>query len=58
MSDREIINAKHPPKASEILKKEYPTIYDGYMAIMDEQLERNVGDVMFKKLKNQSHRNY
>lgn len=39
MSDREIINAKHPLKASEILKKEYPTIYDGYMAIMDEQLE-------------------
>jgi hypothetical protein len=26
-------------KASEILKEEYPTIYDGYMSIMEEQLE-------------------
>ena len=26
-------------KASEILKKEYPTIYNGYMAIVEEQLE-------------------
>jgi len=26
-------------KASEILKEEYPTIYDGYMAVMEEQLE-------------------
>ena len=27
------------PKASEILKKEYPHIYDGYMVIVEEQLE-------------------
>ena len=42
MSDREIMDAKNGSKiqkASEILKKEYPTIYNGYMAIMDEQLE-------------------
>lgn len=42
MSDREIMNAKNGnknQKASEILKKEYPTIYNGYMAIMEEQLE-------------------
>lgn len=39
MSDREIMDAKHPPKASEILKEEYPTIYAGYMAIVEEQLE-------------------
>ncbi len=39
MSDREIMNAKKTEKASDILKKEYPTIYDGYMAIMEEQLE-------------------
>ena len=25
--------------ATEILKEEYPTIYNGYMAIMEEQLE-------------------
>lgn len=25
--------------ATEILKEEYPTIYDGYMAVMEEQLE-------------------
>lgn len=39
MSDREIMGAKHPPKASEVLKEEYPTIYDGYIAIVEEQLE-------------------
>ncbi|MDC6464849.1 hypothetical protein PQZ39_00295 [bacterium] len=43
MSDREIMNAKsgktNERKASEILKKEYPTIYSGYMAVMEEQLE-------------------
>ena len=42
MSDREIMNAKNGnknQKASEILKKEYPTIYNGYMAIVEEQLE-------------------
>jgi hypothetical protein len=27
------------PKASEILKTEYPHIYNGYMAIVEEQLE-------------------
>ena len=27
------------PKASEIIKKEYPHIYNGYMAIVEEQLE-------------------
>jgi len=27
------------PKASEILQKEYPHIYNGYMAIVEEQLE-------------------
>ena len=26
-------------KASEILKEEYPTIYNGYLAIVEEQLE-------------------
>lgn len=26
-------------KASEVIKKEYPHIYDGYMAIVEEQLE-------------------
>ena len=26
-------------KASEILKEEYPTIYNGYMSIMEQQLE-------------------
>ena len=26
MSDREIMNAKHPPSAREILKKEYPKL--------------------------------
>ena len=31
--------ASYGPKASEILKKEYPTIYNGYMAIVEEQLE-------------------
>lgn len=47
MSDREIMDAKRPKKksskvnikASEILKKEYPSIYDGYCNIMEEQLE-------------------
>ena len=54
MSDREIMNAKsglsanlvndeptvnYGRKASEILKEEYPTIYAGYMAVMEEQLE-------------------
>lgn len=50
MSDREIMNAKgysveeeptvsYGKKASEILKEEYPTIYSGYMAIVEEQLE-------------------
>ena len=31
--------AHYGKKASEILKEEYPTIYDGYMAVMEEQLE-------------------
>ena len=39
MSDREIMNAKYPPSAREILQKEYPTIYDGYQSIIDEQFE-------------------
>ena len=39
MSDREIMDAKHPPSAVEILKKEYPTIYNGYISIIDEQFE-------------------
>lgn len=39
MSDREIMNAKYPPSAREILKKEYPTIYNGYQSIIDEQFE-------------------
>lgn len=39
MSDREIMNAKHPPSAREILKQEYPTIYNGYQSIVDEQFE-------------------
>ena len=39
MSDREIMNAKRPPSAREILKKEYPTIYDGYQSIINEQFE-------------------
>ena len=41
MSDREIMNAKRqvPLSAREILKKEYPTIYDGYQSIIDEQFE-------------------
>jgi hypothetical protein len=29
----------YEPKASEILKKEYPHIYAGYMAIVEEQFE-------------------
>lgn len=39
MSDREIMNSKYPPRAVETLKKEYPTIYEGYKEIMDEQFE-------------------
>ena len=39
MSDREIMNAKRPPSAREILKKEYPTIYNGYQSIIGEQFE-------------------
>jgi len=40
MSDREIMDAKRPPKtAVQILKEEYPTIYDGYQSIIDEQFE-------------------
>ena len=39
MSDREIMNAKRPPSAKEILKKEYPTIYNAYQEIVDEQFE-------------------
>lgn len=39
MSDREIMNAKNPPSAKEILKKEYPTIYKAYQEIVDEQFE-------------------
>ena len=30
---------KYGPSATEILKKEYPHIYAGYMAVMEEQLE-------------------
>ena len=39
MSDRDIMNAKYPPSAREILKEEYPTIYEGYKSIIDEQFE-------------------
>lgn len=39
MSDREIMNAKNPPSAREILREEYPTIYRGYQEILDEQFE-------------------
>ena len=39
MSDREIMNAKRPPSAKEILKKEYPTIYNAYQEVVDEQFE-------------------
>lgn len=43
MSSREIMNAKagisNEKKASQILKEEYPTIYNGYLDIMEEQLE-------------------
>jgi len=31
--------SSYGPKANEILKKEYPHIYNGYMAIVEEQLE-------------------
>ena len=39
MSDREIMNAKYPPSARQILKEEYPTIYQGYEDIINEQFE-------------------
>ena len=39
MSSREISDAKKPPSAREILKKEYPIIYNGYKDIIDEQFE-------------------
>ena len=39
MSDREIMNAKRPPSAKEILKREYPTIYKAYSDIAEEQFE-------------------
>lgn len=39
MSDREIMDSKYPPKATELLKREYPTIYEGYKQIMEEQFE-------------------
>lgn len=46
MSDREIMNAKYGIEEDlnetdpvKILKKEYPTIYSGYMDIMERQLE-------------------
>ena len=39
MSDREIMNAKNPPSAREILEREYPTIYKAYKNIADEQFE-------------------
>ena len=39
MSDREIMDAKRPTTARDILKKEYPTIYNGYKSIIDEQFE-------------------
>ena len=39
MSDREIMNAKRPPSAREVMQKEYPTIYNAYQEIVDEQFE-------------------
>lgn len=39
MSDREIMDAKRPDSARELLKREYPTIYNGYQSIVDEQFE-------------------
>ena len=39
MSSREISNAKNPPSARDILKEEYPTIYNGYQEVIDEQFE-------------------
>jgi hypothetical protein len=39
MSSREISDAKNPPSAREILKNEYPIIYNGYKDIIDEQFE-------------------
>lgn len=39
MSDREIMSAKNPPSAREILEREYPTIYNAYKEIAAEQFE-------------------
>jgi len=39
MSSREISDAKNTPSAREILKNEYPIIYNGYKDIIDEQFE-------------------
>tara|TARA_B110000977_G_scaffold54069_1_gene73623 strand:- start:9240 stop:9611 length:372 start_codon:yes stop_codon:yes gene_type:complete len=39
MSSREISNALSPPTAVDILKKEYPIIYEGYQQIVEEQFE-------------------
>ncbi len=39
MSDREIMNAKRPESAIQILRKEYPTIAEGYEQVMQEQFE-------------------
>ena len=39
MSDREIMNAKNPPSAKQILKNEYPTIYNAYQEVVEEQFE-------------------
>ena len=39
MSDREIMNAKRPPSARGVMKEEYPTIYNAYQEIVDEQFE-------------------
>ena len=39
MSDREIMDSKYPPSATELLRREYPTIYNGYKEIMEEQFE-------------------
>ena len=36
---REIVGVKLPPSAIQTLKKEYPTIYNAYKEIMDEQFE-------------------
>ena len=39
MSDSDIMNSKNPPSARDILRKEYPTIYNAYQDIVDEQFE-------------------